>query len=86
MLDALYPEESRRNEIGTQIPFREEMPFSEEVNKKEEGGKKKGQTSQTIGEFDPFCFPFYLIYHRGLIFSSQSYHVAKVPAPAVIDP
>jgi len=49
MFYALDPEESRWDEIGTQVPLREEISFFEEVNKKKDGGKKKGQTSQTIG-------------------------------------
>jgi len=48
MFDALYPEESRRDEIKTQVPFGKEISPVKEVIKKEKGGKKKGQTSQTI--------------------------------------
>ena len=44
-LDALYPEESRGDEIGTQIPLGENVSSAEEIIKKEEGDEKKGQTN-----------------------------------------
>jgi hypothetical protein len=49
MLYALYPEESRGYEIGTQIPLEENISPGKEVIKKDDGGKEKGQTSQDIG-------------------------------------
>jgi len=42
ILNAFNPEESRRDEIGTEVPFREEVSSRKQVIEKEEGAKKKG--------------------------------------------
>ena len=45
MLNAFDPEESRGDEIRTQIPFCEQKPFLKEIIKEEQRQKEKGQTS-----------------------------------------
>jgi len=42
ILNAFGPEESRRDEIGTEVSFREEVSSIKQVIEKEEGAKKKG--------------------------------------------
>jgi hypothetical protein len=42
ILNAFYPEESRGDEIGTEVSFREEVSPIKQVIEKEEGAKKKG--------------------------------------------
>jgi len=42
ILNAFDPEESRRDEIGTEVSFREEVSPTKQVIEKEEGAKKKG--------------------------------------------
>ena len=64
--DAFHPEESWRDEVGTQIPFGEEVSSAEKVIKKEKGGKEKGQAAKDIGQSDPLHSSFYLIDHNKL--------------------
>jgi hypothetical protein len=42
ILNTLDPEESRGDEIGTEVSFREEVSPIKQVIEKEEGAKKKG--------------------------------------------
>jgi hypothetical protein len=42
ILNAFNPEESRGDEIGTKVSFREEVSPINQVIEKEEGAKKKG--------------------------------------------
>jgi len=67
VLDAFDPEESRGDEIGAEVSFREEVSSIKQVIEKEEGTKKKGQTSQKIGRLNPFYFRPYGGCHKRLI-------------------
>ncbi len=64
--DAFDPEKSWGNKIRAEISLRKKKTTCENIIKKEEGRKKKGQTTQDIGQFDPVCFRFYMADHNKL--------------------